>query len=101
MIENKQSLVAEIAEKAMSVVGCSLEDFMVRDKLIQEVEPILNAAIESAIESSVYALACESMARQIVDVVSESGKRTRMTGLEIAEMQLGIDPGKSNKENAE
>ena len=76
-----ESLARIIAVQAMVASGQDAHnDFKTRDKIIAAIHPEIDSAIGIAIESSVYAMACESMARQFI--------HPKMTGLQLAELQL-------------
>ena len=76
-----ESLARRIATMAMIASGLDAHnDFKTRDKIISAICPEIDSAIDVAIKSSIYALACESMARQFIC--------PKMTGRELAESQL-------------
>lgn len=76
-----ESLARSIAVDAMRAAGLNHSgDFKTRDAIISAISDKLDRVIRQAIEGSVYALACESMARQFIC--------PKMTGRELAEQQL-------------
>jgi len=74
-----ESLARSIAIDAMRAANLP-DDFRVRDAIVLEIVDKLDRVVSQAVEGSIYALACESMARQFIC--------PKMTGRELAESQL-------------
>lgn len=73
------SLARSIAADAMFAAKLP-DDFRLRDAIVMAIVDKLDRAVSQAIDGSVYARACESMARQLI--------HPKMTGRELAEQQL-------------
>jgi|LakMenEpi03Aug12_release.lakeMendotaPanAssembly.Ray.scaffolds.fasta_scaffold1347428_2 hypothetical protein len=74
------SIARSITEQVMALAKLDGSDFRLRDLLIEEISETVNNAIDSAVDQSIYKRAMDSMAAQMI--------HPKMTGLEMAKMQL-------------
>jgi len=74
------SIARSITEQVMALANLDNSDFRLRDLIIEDISETVNNAIDSAVDQSIYKRAFDSMAAQMLC--------PKMTGLEMAKMQL-------------